>query len=392
MRTGLRSQGDIELAALLAKEPEIVEYGRQRSRDKLDDTRRHLLGSAVRLTRAIAPEMHEVVAHCAKTLGVTGETEVYVSPSPFFNAFCYPASNNRIFVGVTSSLFEAFDSKELSFVVGHELGHFLCSHLDLPAGSQLQQVTTSLALSLTSWRRMAEISADRAGLECVRDVTVAARTFLKLSSGLARTNVKLDVDEYLRQLADLKAESEIAGDKDEIRDEWLSTHPLSPLRVRAVQLAWESELFTPGGTKVDLLEHEVTSLMSIMEPNYASDKTTAGEAMRRVLLAAGVAIAGADGTIDENELTALQRFLGEPPASVNATALRGDLPRRLAFAKVQVQGNKRYQLVRDLCVIAYADHSISASENELLHEVADGLGVDGAFVDMSLKSIARGLD
>lgn len=114
--------------------------------------------------------------------------------------------------------------------------------------------------------------------------------------------------------------------------------------------------------------------------------------MRRVLLAAGLSLAASDGNVDENEIAALQRFLGETPGSVSPAALRGDLPRRLANAKEQVSGNKRYQLVRDLCVIAYADHSVTAAENELLHEVADGLGVDGAFVDMSLKSIARGLD
>lgn len=390
MRSGLRCQGDVEQATLLAKASEIEDYARRLNRDKLDDTRRHLLTSAVRLTRALAPELHDVVDHCAKQLEIDKECEVYVSPSPHFNAFSYRSSKGRVFIGVTSSLLEAFDHAELTFVIGHELGHYLCNHLDLPSGNQLQGVTQELSLS--AWSRLAEISADRAGLECARDVAVVARTFLKLSSGLSRTSVRYDVDEYLRQLADLREESEAATEDDTVRAEWMSSHPLSPIRIRAAQMAWESSLFTTGGTAIELLEVSVHRLLSIMEPNYAADKTTSGEAMRRVLLAAGLSIAAADSSVDESEGKALARFLGEPPGSANPSALRKDLPRRLAFAKEHVSGNKRYQLVRDLCVIAYADKRVTADESALLREVADGLGVDPAFVDMSLADIARGLD
>src|SRR5688572_6050765 len=99
MRAGLRCQGDIEQAGRLAKFPDIETYAQRRSRDKLDDTRRHLLSSSVRLTRALAPELHEVVDHCAKRLEIDKECEVYVSPSPHFNAFSYRGSNDRVFVG-----------------------------------------------------------------------------------------------------------------------------------------------------------------------------------------------------------------------------------------------------------------------------------------------------
>lgn len=392
MRSGLRCQGDVEQATHLAKASEIEDYTLRRNRDKLDDTRRHLLTSGVRLTRALAPELHDVVDHCAKQLQIDKECEVYVSPSPHFNAFSYRSSKGRVFVGVTSSLLEAFDHAELTFVIGHELGHYLCNHLDLPSGNQLQGVTQDLALSLSAWSRLAEISADRAGLECARDVAVVARTFLKLSSGLSRTSVRYDVDEYLRQLADLREESEAATEADAVRAEWMSSHPLSPIRIRAAQMAWESSLFTTGGTSIELLEVSVQQLLSFMEPNYAADKTTSGEAMRRVLLAAGLSIAAADSSVDESEDKALARFLGEPPGSANPSALRRDLPRRLAFAKEHVSSNKRYQLVRDLCVIAYADKRVTADESAVLREVADGLGVDPAFVDMSLADIVRGLD
>jgi uncharacterized tellurite resistance protein B-like protein len=390
MRTGLRCQGDIEQAGRLAKFPDIETYAQRRSRDKLDDTRRHLLSSSVRLTRALAPELHEVVDHCAKRLEIDKECEVYVSPSPHFNAFSYRGSNDRVFVGVTSSLFEAFDREELTFVIGHELGHYLCNHLELPRGEQLRNVDQATALSLSAWHRLAEISADRAGLECTRDVGAVARTFLKLSSGLTSKNIRYDIDEYLRQLNDLR-EASSTETTDAIRDEWMSSHPFSPLRVRAAQLAWASSLFTSGGTSLDLLEVSVQNLLSMMEPDYAADRTTEGEAMRRVLLAAGVSIAAADGTMDANEVAALARFLGEPPTASPA-ALRADLPRRLAFASEHVAKNKRYQLVRDLCVIAYADRNVTADETALLREVADGLGVDPAFIDMSLVDIARGLD
>ena len=66
----------------------------------------------------------------------------------------------------SSSLLEAFNDSELLFVMGHELGHHVYDHHQIPIGYVLrgrQPPPADLALDLFAWARYAEISAERAG-------------------------------------------------------------------------------------------------------------------------------------------------------------------------------------------------------------------------------------
>jgi Zn-dependent protease with chaperone function len=79
----------------------------------------------------------------------------------------------------SSALIEAFDDQELAFVVGHELGHHMFSHHEVPVSqlSRESQLEAGVVLELYAWSRYAEISADRAGLACVGELDSAARAF-----------------------------------------------------------------------------------------------------------------------------------------------------------------------------------------------------------------------
>ena len=85
----LQSRGDRELRELLLQIPAIRDANQRRARDPHLETRRMLLGSAVRLTAAMAPQLLDLVAHCVNALQLEDPVELYVSPSPHFNAFSF---------------------------------------------------------------------------------------------------------------------------------------------------------------------------------------------------------------------------------------------------------------------------------------------------------------
>ena len=109
----------------------------------------------------------------------------------------------------SSSLLEAFDENELMFVVGHEFGHHVYQHHDIPIGYILNgkhRPSASLALQLFTWARYAEISADRAGAYCANDLNAVARALFKLASGLTDNRVvNFDLAEFLGQLDEMQA-------------------------------------------------------------------------------------------------------------------------------------------------------------------------------------------
>ena len=119
----------------------------------------------------MAPEIRAIADECIQRLGITIPVEIYVYPSASYNAACVKPEEGRLFIMFSSSLLERFDAAELRFVMGHELGHYLYHHHDIPIGYLLvgqNRPSPSLALQLFAWSRYAEISADRAGAHCDR--------------------------------------------------------------------------------------------------------------------------------------------------------------------------------------------------------------------------------
>lgn len=173
------------------------------------------LGSAVRVDHRQMPDVHRAYLAAAAALDIPDLPELYVIAEPTLNAMAIGI--DRPIVVVTSGLVDLADGDELTFVLGHELGHVLSGHA-LYTTMLLQLMRLSATLSwlsvgalglrailaaLQEWARKAELSSDRAGLLAVQDPAVAQRVHMKLASGghleaLDITTFQTQGDEYLR--------------------------------------------------------------------------------------------------------------------------------------------------------------------------------------------------
>ncbi len=166
--------------------------------------------------------LEQLVEECAGTLGVA-KPAVHVRNSPLTQAYVVRAFDQYHLV-VTSGLLNLYANRpeELKFIIGHELGHVLCGHLELKhkafgllaavqainvavVPDKYQAVLPTLGLGrLYTWCRESEISADRAGLLCCGESKVAYQAIMRLQHGLNQDSPWIDPDK-----ADFDAETVI---------------------------------------------------------------------------------------------------------------------------------------------------------------------------------------
>lgn len=385
----LRSEIDEQLAGRLLEEDAVRAAQDALAQAGKLGTRRKLLASALRLSRAIAPSVFKSLDQCIERLDVQADVELYVQASAQFNAGCTPVEDGRVFVLVTSALLEGFDDAELRFVLGHELGHHIYDHHAIPLGVLLhnaKHIPRSLVLQAFTWQRHAEISADRAGMLCTQalsdSLSTAARGLFKLSSGLREAPGDVQIQTFIAQAHDLYEEDFDEGVR---HHDWLSTHPFSPVRLRAAQVF---QRYLDGSLERPGLETECADLLALMEPSYLEEDSDAAEALRRLLFAAAASVASVDGAIDAAEMAALTELLGprRVPANLDAELLRTHLPQRIATVNDSSPRPRRAQLVRDLALIARADGHVCPEEVGEIVRIARELGIDPSLVEVVLAS------
>jgi hypothetical protein len=166
-RTDLQAAGDRDLRERLLTEPEIRRVIERLTRKGAGEgARRYLLATATRLTDEMAPDLHAIIDRCRATLGVEGPLELFVYPSPTFNAAAVRPEKGRLLLMVSSALLEGLEPDELQFIAGHEVGHYLFDHHAIPTGALLdgeERLAPPLASDMRKSRPTAPVSSVRAG-------------------------------------------------------------------------------------------------------------------------------------------------------------------------------------------------------------------------------------
>lgn len=382
----IRCENDLTLFEKLKQHQDVKRVNDMIERHEAEGPtgiRRSLLATSVRLTAGMAPDIARTADECIERLEVELPLELYVYSSPQFNAACFKPEDERLYVMFSSSLLEGFNSEELKFVMGHELGHHVYDHHAIPIGYLLrgqQRPDPKLALELFAWSRYAEISADRTGAHCAQNMDAVARALFKLSSGLTSKIVQFSLDDFVAQVDDMQMADQQPG-QGAPQSDWFSTHPFSPLRVKALSLFEQSELYGAKGSKQDL-EIGVQSLLSMMEPSYLEAKTDTAEAMRRLLFAGLIAVADASDGISEEELEIFGKFFGKYAFSdkLDIEKLKQAVIQRAEEVSAKASQTQAMQVLHDLCTMAQANGGVSEPERHELEKVARVLSIPSAFI------------
>jgi len=232
--------------------------------------KRDLCGHAVRVGPKQFPKIHALTKHCADTLGIETPA-LYIANNPFVNAMTLGTPDDS-FIIVHSALIDHMSEDELLSVIGHECGHVHNEHVVyLTAFFYLTRIAAtwgevfvrSAMLALSAWRRRAEITCDRAGLLCVKDLEVSNRALAKLALGSQKLYEEFNVEAFLEQYEEAK---DGVGKYAELT----ASHPWLPKRLIALKTFADSDLYKkhiglsePGLTmeQVDEKVHEIIKVL-----------------------------------------------------------------------------------------------------------------------------------
>lgn len=293
MMASSRYRGDVSLLKEIRKDEKIGEHQKRVATLKnRSQARLRLLANAMRVSEEMLPTVSQSMKHLSGHVDVGKPLEAFVFSDGQINAFVTETTRHFL-VGISSGAVTLLSSQELEFVIGHELGHALFGHTDVGAGhlAESGQLTMDQGKLLRSWQRAAEISADRAGLLCCKDIEVASSALLKTLAGLSLQTMRAQHigDQWESLLEELLDEG--SGDL------WEHTHPFPPIRIKALAAFWEGH--QSGDDK--LADDKIGRWLSVMDAPGALTGTGPQDGLLvRFLFWGGLFIGTADGPLTQD--------------------------------------------------------------------------------------------
>jgi len=282
-------------------------------------------GEAKEVTSFQYPKIHKIASTCSKILNISMPT-IFVKKDTSLNAYTLGDDDNAIVV-LHSALLDCLSDEEISFVLGHEMGHIKSHHVkfvtliwilhssltvikSLFEKSKFSKYVTPILIAsaplINKWRRCSEITADRAGLICNQNINAASKALLKLECYTQTQINNLKVEDYIRKIKKLeKSPLKIL--------EYLDIHPKIPKRVKALRLFSASDIYITRilnskaryeCLSMDELDREVGVILKVLFKKTPESIMADYNSIRLAIF-----IAWADGSISEEEKKYIKRLI-----------------------------------------------------------------------------------
>lgn len=200
--------------------------------------------TSVCINHKLTPIHEVIIQQVCDNLNIQRDSILaFINSSPEVNAYCREISNDRCLVNFTSSLVNLLSPEEFAFVAGHEIGHFIFQHSELSEENKTPELFMRL--------RAQEISSDRIGFLCCKNINTAISALVKIASGLNNNYLNLDIKEFLSQAENL------SSDNNSLHI--YNTHPT--VLIRAKSILWFS--MNALDIKKNLSDSDITSIRNI---------------------------------------------------------------------------------------------------------------------------------
>lgn len=151
----------------------------------------NLCGSSFHVTEKSCPELYSQVREITRVLDVDRMPKIYTQWSYDINGYTTGFKDDTLLV-LRSGAVDLLTKNELSYIVGHEVGHIKSGHVlyhvmatqisdILAAMGILGSLASPLEVAIYYWNRMSEFTADRAGLLANQDLDACLSAIMKMA-------------------------------------------------------------------------------------------------------------------------------------------------------------------------------------------------------------------
>lgn len=340
-----------------------------------------LQGHSFKVARELTPRVHAICREVKETLGFEEEVEFFIDSSPEFNAFALSRieEDQPHIITLNAGIIDKFNEDELRFIVGHEFGHLISRNSELrrtvgfvyPQGSNMSGF---LADKLETWEKLSELTADRFGYLAINDMAVARSVFFKLSSGLDCARVEFNGEAYQRSM------DEILEYFKTTSGALATTHPVNPIRLKALQYFAESKICAAVKQGKDMEADPVLieKMQELTQLILNKGLSPLAWQRKRYYAAAGLLVANVDGRVTDPEMNAVLEALASathfPRELLEQILAEGDVGRvfsEAVAAILQVNPSERHSLFLYMVGMAMTDQSLTAEEAAFLFRTGE---------------------
>ena len=201
------------------------------------------LANSVRVSDRQFPRVKRLYEDVLQTLDAHDDYPLFVSQTPIVNAGAY--GMDEPFIILNSGTVKLLDDEQLSYVMGHEVGHIMSDHVLYRTMTQILiqlagmgfpivgLAARAVLVALLEWSRKSELSSDRAGLLSVQNPQGVMNTMLKMAGG--GDDEEMNLDEFIIQAEEYRESGDLADQVFKVLNLMGQSHPFYVLRVAEIR-------------------------------------------------------------------------------------------------------------------------------------------------------------
>lgn len=346
-------------------------------------------GNSMKVSEALLPEFYAMCEEVKAKLEFMGDIDFYITGESSVNACAFYSHDETKphIIEINSGLFNLMNEEELKYVLGHEMGHLINGdsvissliYFIYPDDEAMEKCPAFLKKRIELYNQLAELSADFFGYLANENLGACVTAMYKIASGLFLGKMNVSMDVLLKENGNrLDYFLKEGGISD-------GTHPVIPIRVRAL------ELFTKTKTQT-AFNRGMDELVDVLQ-KFMYDKLD--YALADFVAAAGIFISGLDKKRDKNEeeyiLRQLAAFCLFPKKQLRKTE-KEDVVKVLNDAVndiLEIAPDLRSLLLNYFIDVAFADGTLQENELALIVDFGGKLGFPDSEIAKALGEKVR---
>ena len=252
-------------------------------------------GKSLKVQKDILPDLYALCEEVKNKLSFSEKIDFYIIGDNSVNAKSWATDDENLphIITINSGLYNLMNDEELKYIIGHEIGHLINKDTDIfdvykfiyPDEESKKGSPEFLRKRIDLYDKIAELGADRYGYMANENIEACVTAIFKMASGLNLEKMDVSVETLIKENANrLNYFLEENGVSE-------GTHPVNPIRIRAL------ELFANAKTQT-ALARGMNELVDVLH-RFAYGEY--GFALTDFVAAASIIVSRMDGRVDKFE-------------------------------------------------------------------------------------------